>query len=332
MLADMGAEVVRVERPGVKSPETGPALRGRKTLELDLKNAACVSQVRDLARRADVVLEGFRPGVMERLGLGPAVLLSDNPKLVYGRMTGWGQDGPLAQQAGHDINYIAVAGALDAIGSHGGPPAVPLNLVGDYGGGALFLVAGVLAALFEARRSGLGQVVDCAICDGVVSMLSLMHHLQDSGEWLPARGSNIIDGGAHFYGVYECADGKYLSVGAMEPQFYKQFCKLAGLDSEEFEPQLDRKNWPQLRSRVRAALLEQARDEWMMVFANTEACVHPVLSLAESRLNPHLTARNTFVKLDGAIQPAPAPRFSRTPSHARSAEFTDAQSQLVRWS
>ncbi len=314
LLSDMGADVVRFDRPGGQRRAKDIISRGRLSFELDLKQSADLDCAVALAGRADVLLEGFRPGVMERLGLGPEKLLNDNPKLVYGRMTGWGQNGPLAAAAGHDINYIALTGALNAIGPADGAPVPPLNLLGDYGGGSLFLVMGVLAAVLEARQSGRGQVVDCAICDGMVSMLSLFHTLTALGQWSSQRGANPFDGGAHFYTTYECADGKYIAVGAGEPQFYAAFRKLAGLTDPEFDKQRDRTAWPSLKRKAQDVFKTKTRDEWIAIFDENDACVAPVLSFSEAMQHPHLQARRTIVEIDGLQQSAPAPRFSRTPS------------------
>jgi alpha-methylacyl-CoA racemase len=314
LLSDMGADVVRLDRPGGQRRAKDIISRGRLSFELDLKQPEDLDSAVALARRADVLLEGLRPGVMERLGLGPEKLLAENPKLVYGRMTGWGQDGPLAAAAGHDINYIALTGALNAIGPAEGPPVPPLNLVGDYGGGSLFLVMGVLAAVLEARQSGRGQVVDCAICDGVVSMLSLFHTLTALGQWSPQRGANPFDGGAHFYSTYECADGKYIAVGAGEAKFYATFRELAGLTDREFDKQRDRAAWPSLKRKAQAVFRTKTRDEWIAIFEGHDACVVPVLSFSEAMQHPHLQERGSVVEIDGVQQAAPAPRFSRTPS------------------
>lgn len=331
MLADMGAEVVRIERDRAPIAEQGATVRGRQLLKLDLKNPSHRDEAFALARHCDILIEGFRPGVMERLGLGPEALLVENPSLIYGRMTGWGQSGPLASMAGHDINYIAIAGALHAIGPRNGPPVVPLNLVGDYGGGALYLVAGLLAAFIEAQRSGLGQVVDAAICDGTVSLMSLFHTLHARGVWTAQRGCNALDGGAPFYRTYECLDGEFLAVGAIEPQFYALLCSLAGWTDKTFDDPSDRSRWPEMADKTEAIMRTRTRGEWMHIFAGTDACVAPVLSLEESRRDPHLVERECFVVVDGENQPAPAPRFSRTPSMARSSTNEAAGHVLTRW-
>ncbi len=312
MLSDLGADVVRLSRPAGRERKHDATTRGRTSFEMDLKAPQNIDAVLSLARRADVLIEGFRPGVMERLGLGPAPLLAHNPKLVYARMTGWGQTGPLAHSGGHDINYISLTGALDAIGDKRGP-VIPLNLVGDYGGGALYLVTGVLAGIIEAKTTGRGQVVDCAICDGTASLMSLFYTLLANNQVAP-RGENHLDGGAHFYAAYECADGKFISVGAGEPKFYAAFREGFGLTDAAFDEQRNHHRWPELKARTAAVVRTRTRDEWMNVFAGTDACVTPVLSMAEAPSHPHLRARETFVNVDGAPQPAPAPRFSATPS------------------
>lgn len=318
MLADMGAQVVRIERSGAPIMERGPTTRGRIVQDLDLKDPSHCDLVKAMAGRCDVLVEGFRPGVMERLGLGPDTLCAANPQLVYARMTGWGQRGPLAARAGHDIDYIAITGALEAVGPADGPPTAPLNLVGDYGGGALYLVAGILAACLEARSSGRGQVVDAAICDGTTSMMSLFHQLRLEGRWHAQREANLLDGGAPFYRSYECRDGRYLAVGALEPQFYAQLRRIAGWSDSIFDEQFNQKRWPAMTERAQAIMRMHTRDEWVRLFADVDACVAPVLSLEESLSHGHLRARECFVELDGLTQPAPAPRFSRTPSQARS--------------
>lgn len=332
MLADMGADVVRIERPGTPIVERGATVRGRDLVQLDIKDDAQRQDAARLAQRCDVLIEGFRPGVMERLGLGPEVLCERNPRLVYARMTGWGQSGPLAATAGHDIDYIAITGALDAIGHAGQRPAVPLNLVGDYGGGALYLVAGILAAYIEAERSGHGQVVDAAICDGTVSLMSLFHSLTGRGQWNPERGRNLLDGAAPFYRTYECRDGRHVAVGAIEPQFYRQLRAVANWDDPLFDAQMDAGQWEAMSHKAEAIMRSRTRDEWVELFQGTDACVAPVLSLPESLAHPHLVARGSFVELDGEIQPAPAPRFARTPGEARPSQAVpDAATLIQRW-
>lgn len=315
-LADMGAEVVRIERPGGSGFFPGQEHldilnRGKKSLALDLKDPGAVATVLDMVAKADVLIEGYRPGVTERLGLGPEACHERNPKLVYGRMTGWGQDGPLAQSAGHDIGYIALTGALHAIGTSDGPPQIPLNLVGDFGGGANYLVMGVLAALRHADRTGEGQVVDAAIVDGAAHLLASTHMMIATGAWSDDRGVNMLDGGWPCYSVYECADAKYVAVGALEPQFYAELLRILdiGLDPND---QHDRSAWPEVRQAFSEAFARRTRDEWAMVFEGTDACVAPVLSLHEAAQHPHMAARQSVVTHGGILQAAPAPRFSRT--------------------
>jgi alpha-methylacyl-CoA racemase len=322
MLADMGATVLRVDRPGRRNPGNplppdGDLLnRGRQSVAVDLKDAEGAEVVLRLTERADVLFEGFRPGVAERLGIGPDACLARNPRLVYGRMTGWGQDGPLAARAGHDINYIAVGGALHPIGAADGVPVPPLNVVGDFGGGGLLLAFGIVSALLEVTRSGQGQVVDAAIVDGTAAMMTLFHAMRAQGLWSERRASNLLDGGAHFYGVYECADGGYLSVGSIEPEFYRQL--LAGLDLSNDEDLLANRDdpaaWPRLRARLAGVFRQRTRDAWCTVFDGTDACVAPVLTLDEAPGYRHNVARDAYVSVDGLVQPAPAPRFSRTPA------------------
>ena len=319
LLADMGADVVRIERPEARVRAHDVTLRGRRVVRLDLKRPADVAQALALLDRAEGTIEGFRPGVMERLGLGPAAVLARNPRLVYGRMTGWGQDGPLAARAGHDITYIAIAGALGAIGPAGGGPVPPLNLVGDYGGGALYLAMGMLAALLAARATGRGQVVDCAISDCVANMLAMFHGMRAAGTWQDRRGVNMLDGWAHFYATYECADGRHIAVGAIEPQFYAELRRIAGLDDPAFDRQRDPAAWPDLKARMAAVFRTRSRDEWCALFEGSDACVTPVLGLGEAVAHPHNVARGAFVARDGTVQPAAAPRFSGTATRAGAA-------------
>jgi alpha-methylacyl-CoA racemase len=330
MLADMGAEVVTLDRVGTKKNLKSVAGRGRKVVELDLKDKAAIAQVLDLLGHADALIEGFRPGVMERLGLGPDVVQARNPRLVYGRMTGWGQQGPLAQAAGHDINYISVTGALAAIGT-AETPVPPLNLVGDFGGGALYLVVGVLAALLEAKTSGKGQVVDAAMCDGAASLMSMFFDMTAAGRWTEARASNFLDGGAHFYGVYECACKSFISIGSIEPQFYALLRDLAGLSHTDFDAQMDREAWPALKQRLVDVFKTKTRDEWCKIMEGTDICFAPVLTMKEAPEHPHMAARKTFVTRHGVTQPAPAPRFSRTPSAIRDAAMADIASLTREW-
>jgi alpha-methylacyl-CoA racemase len=318
MLADRGADVVRIERPGAASV-TGAAgkfevtARSRRVLALDLKNPAASSAVLALVDQADVLIEGFRPGVMERLGLGPEVCMGRRPSLVYGRMTGWGQTGPLAQAAGHDINYIALTGALHAIGTPSGPPVPPLNYVGDFGGGAMMLAFGILCALHHARISGAGQVVDAAMTDGAALLSAMMYGMHAAGSWSNRRGENMLDGGAHFYGCYACADGKHVSIGSIEPQFYAQLLQRTGITDPEFSAQLEAANWPRLKARLAEVFLTRTRDEWCALMEGSDVCFAPVLDWDEAPQHPHNLARQSFVTVDGVVQPAPAPRFSITP-------------------
>jgi alpha-methylacyl-CoA racemase len=330
MLADMGAEVVTLDRVGAKRNMNSVAGRGRRVVEIDLKAQTAVAQVLDLLEGADALIEGFRPGVMERLGLGPDVVLARNPRLVYGRMTGWGQEGPLSQAAGHDINYISITGALAAIGGKD-RPVPPLNLVGDFGGGALYLVVGVLAALLEARKSGKGQVVDAAMCDGAASLMSMFFDLAASGRWTAERESNMLDGGAHFYGVYECSCGRFISIGSIEPQFYALLRERAGLSDTAFDGQMDRKSWPALKQNLAAIFKSKNRDEWCAIMEGTDICFAPVLTMTEAPQHPHMAAREVFITRHGVPQPAPAPRFSRTPSAARDAEKADIAQLTSEW-
>src|SRR5436190_5228351 len=330
MVADMGAEVVTLDRVGAKKNLKSVAGRGRKVIELDLKDKAAVAGVLDLLANADALIEGFRPGVMERLGLGPDVVMARNPRLVFGRMTGWGQEGPLAQAAGHDINYISVTGALAAIGTKD-KPVPPLNLVGDFGGGALYVVVGVLAALLEAKKSGKGQVVDAAMCDGAASLMSMFFDMAAAGRWTEARESNFLDGGAHFYGVFECACGNFISIGSIEPQFYALLRQHAGLSGAEFDAQMDRKAWPSLRQKLVEVFKTKTREQWCKIMEGTDVCFAPVLTMSEAPEYPHMAARKIFVSRHGVTQPAPAPRFSRTPSAIREAVTADIASLTSEW-
>lgn len=321
LLADLGADVVRVDRPGGAGLGIDPAYditnRNKRSVLVDLKSPDGVAQVLDLVERADVLVEGYRPGVAERLGVGPEECLARNPRLVYGRMTGWGQQGPLADTAGHDIGYIAITGALGMIGPPDGPPAIPANLVGDYAGGSLYLVIGVLAALQHARtEDGRGQVVDAAIVDGTAHLTAMIHGMLAAGGWHDRRGSNLLDGGAPFYGAYETADGGHMAVGALEKRFYAEFIRLLGL-AQEVPDRDDLAAWGELRTAIADRFKTRTREEWTAVFQESDACVAPVLSLREAPQHPHLAARGTFVEHSGITQPAPAPRFSRTPGTVR---------------
>lgn len=321
MLADMGAEVIRIDRkpvPGSGNPfpmlgtKYDVMARGRRSLALDLKQSQAKTVLLELVDKADILLEGFRPGVMERLGLGPDVCLQRNAGLVYGRITGWGQDGPLAQAAGHDLNYIALSGMLNAMGRADSPPAPPLNLVGDFGGGAMMLAFGVLCAAFEARNSGKGQVVDAAMVDGSALLGAMIYGFRAFGAWSDQRAANMLDGGAHFYDCYVCADGKYISVGAIEPQFYTLLLRRAEITDPAFAAQMDCKAWPDLKAKLTALFKKKTRQEWCSLMEGTDICFAPVLDMAEAPDHPHNQARGNFTVIEGVIQPAPAPRFSRT--------------------
>src|SRR5580704_1666192 len=302
LLADMGAEVVTLDRVGARKNLKSVAGRGRKVVELDLKDKGAIAQVLDLLASADALIEGFRPGVMERLGLGPDAVLARNPRLVYGRMTGWGQEGPLAQAAGHDINYISVTGALSAIGPRE-RPVPPLNLVGDFGGGALYLVVGVLAAMLEAQKSGKGQVVDAAMCDGAASLMSMFFDMTAMGRWTEGREQNFLDGGAHFYGVYECSCGHFVSIGSIEPQFYALLRQHAGLADADFDAQMDRKAWPALREKLTEIFKSKTREDWCNLMEGTDVCFAPILTMTEAPGHPHMAAREIFVTRQGGTQP-----------------------------
>ncbi|HXV00040.1 MAG TPA: CaiB/BaiF CoA-transferase family protein [Caulobacteraceae bacterium] len=313
LLSDLGADVVRIDRKGGgRGAPTDVTARGRRSVALDLKSPAAVEACLKLMERADAAFEGFRPGVMERLGLGPDVALARNPKLVYGRMTGWGQTGPLAKAAGHDMNYIAISGALGAIGT-ADKPIPPLNLVGDFGGGALYLAFGLLAGVVHARASGEGQVIDCAMTDGAASLMAMFYGMKAAGVWGGGRRNNILDGGAHFYDTYRCGDGEWIAIGSIEPQFYALLLEKTGIDDPDFKSQMDRKAWPRLRERLAAVIERKTRDEWCEIMDNTDVCFAPVLSLDEAPKHRHNLARQTFVEVAGVTQPAPAPRFSATP-------------------
>ncbi|MEU0618598.1 CaiB/BaiF CoA-transferase family protein [Streptomyces albogriseolus] len=320
LLADLGADVVRVDRPGGPGLGIDPARdvtnRNKRSVVVDLKTPDGAARVLDLAERADILIEGYRPGVAERLGVGPEECRARNPRLVYGRMTGWGQDGPLADRAGHDIGYIAVTGALGMTGEPGRPPVAPANLLGDYAGGSLYLVVGVLAALHHARATGTGQVVDAAIVDGTAHLTSMIHGMLAAGVWQDRRGANLLDGGCPYYGTYATADGGHMAVGALEPRFYAEFLRLLDL-TDLAGAHADVTRWPELRTRVAERFASRTRDAWTAVFEGTDACVAPVLSLREAPHHPHLAARSTFTDHAGITQPAPAPRFSATPATVR---------------
>ncbi|MGF7159291.1 alpha-methylacyl-CoA racemase [Rhodoligotrophos appendicifer] len=335
LLADLGADIIRIDRPGATPPAApDPVMRGRPTLSLDLKTPAGRDALLDLVGDADALIEGFRPGVMERLGLGPDLCLARNPRLIFARMTGWGQTGPLAHTAGHDINYIALAGVLGRIGRPGERPVPPLNLVGDYGGGALYLAFGIMCALWEARGSGRGQVLDVAMVDGAASLMAKQFGLHAAGQ-LGDRGTNLLDGGAYFYDTYECADGRYVAVGAIEPQFHAALLQVLDIPADTLPPQWDQKRWPEARTILARRILARTRDEWASLAEGTDACLTPVLDLAEAAAHPHARARQAFSCVAGSPQPSPAPRFSRTPGEvsatARPAS-TEIETVKARWS
>ena len=319
MLADHGAEVIRIDRAsgsrGGSQPVTSKDVlaRGRKSIAIDLKSAEGVALARKIAASADGIIEGFRPGVMERLGLGPEELLKDNPKLVYGRMTGWGQTGPYAPYAGHDINYIALAGALAHFGRAGGKPTPPINMVGDFGGGGMMLAFGMVSALLNVARGGEGQVIDAAMTDGTAVLMSMMHGMKAMGVWSEDLGVNMLDTGAHFYDTYETADGKFVSIGSIEPQFYAELRRIAGLaEDKDFDAQHDRAQWGSLKDKLTALFKSKTRKEWDALMEHTDVCYAPVLTMSEAVVHPHNMARGTFVEVGGAMQPAPAPRYSGT--------------------
>jgi alpha-methylacyl-CoA racemase len=332
LFADMGADVIRIDRKGGRAPSQMEIyLRGRKSVAFDLKKPEAVEAALKLIEGADALIEGFRPGVMERLGLGPDVCLKRNPKLVYGRMTGWGQTGPLANAAGHDINYIALTGALHAMGNNGQKPVPPLNLVGDFGGGAMYLAFGIACGIIEAKRSGKGQVVDAAMTDGAASLMTMFYGMSASGMWQDQRGANLLDSGAHFYDTYETKDGKFVAIGSIEPQFYKELMEKTGITDPAFTAQMDRSAWPALKEKLAAVLKTKTRDEWDAIMLGSDVCYAPVLSLSEAPKHPHNAARETFVEIGGVTQPAPAPRFSRTAPEARPVSPVDNAGALSGW-
>jgi alpha-methylacyl-CoA racemase len=318
LLADLGADVVRVDRPGGGGMQLVPWAddllnRGKRSITVDLADPHGADTVLSLVEHADILFEGFRPGVAERLGIGPEPCMLRRPQLIYGRMTGWGQEGPLAHSAGHDITYLAPTGALHAIGQAGGPPQIPLNLVGDFAGGSMYLLIGMLAALDDARRSGRGQVVDAAIVDGAAHLMTMIYSCFAAGIWSDERGTNLGDGGAPFYGVYQTSDAEFMAVGALEPEFYAEFLRLLQL-SPDPAAQFDRSAWPQLQARIGTAFAARPQKEWVAIFDGSDACVAPVLGMGDAPNHPHLAARGTFIAENGITQPAPAPRFSRTPA------------------
>lgn len=327
MLADHGAEVIRIERPGARLDAKDPLLRSRRMMALDLKSPDGVAAVLDVAKTAHGLIEGFRPGVLERLGLSPEALHAANPALVIGRMTGWGQFGPYAQSAGHDINYIALAGALHAYGRAGDKPTPPINMVGDFGGGGMMLAFGMVSALLHAQKTGEGQTIDCAMTDGAATLMSMIWGLSANGIWADERGVNLLDTGAHMYDTYETSDGKFISIGSLEPQFYAELRLRAGLnDDPDFDAQMNSRKWPALKAKLTTLFKQKTRDEWCSLMEMTDVCFAPVLSMAEAPAHPHNAARQTFIEVDGVMQPAPAPRYSRTktdtPTMAKSWDAT----------
>lgn len=333
VLSDMGAQVVRIDRD--KGAPVNQAMhvdgRGRSAIAANLKDNRSIAACLAICDRADIVIEGYRPGVMERLGLGPHVMLARNPRLVYGRMTGWGQQGPYAQRAGHDINYIAITGALAGIGTQD-RPVPPLNLVGDYGGGAMMLAVGLLAGVLSARNTGQGQVVDASISDGTCYLTSILYKLRAMGQWREQRAANLLDGGAPFYDTYRCADGKFVAIGAIEPQFYALLLEKTGLLDTLTQPQMDRASWPQMKAVLERTFASKTREEWVAIMGDADTCFAPVLDAAEAALDPHNIARETFIEIGGVQQPAPAPRFSRTPSAVQaSSQGEGSRSTLVDW-
>jgi len=323
MLADMGAEVISVARRTNNDPRPGAVSeRGKKSIALNLKDPDAIECVLKLCETADVLIEGFRPGVTERLGIGPDACSARNPKLVYGRMTGWGQTGPLAKVAGHDLNYIALSGALHAMGRAGERPVPPLNLVGDFGGGGMMLAFGIMCAIFEAQRSGKGQVIDTSMVDGAAALMHMMYAWMAQGQWQDKRASNMLDGAAHFYDTYETKDGKFVSIGSIEPQFYTMLLEQTGVDKNEFAPQLDAAQWPKLKGKLIAVFKTKTRDEWCAIMEGTDVCFAPVLSMLEAPAHAHNKDRGTFLNIDGVLQPAPAPRFDRTAPEVAHAPHT----------
>jgi alpha-methylacyl-CoA racemase len=333
LLSDMGAQVIRIDRKGGRAPGKNEiTYRGRPAVALDMKKPQAVEAALKLIDKADALIEGFRPGVMERLGVGPDVCLRRNPKLVYGRMTGWGQTGPLANAAGHDINYIALTGALHAIGNAGQKPVPPLNLVGDFGGGALYLAFGIVCGILEAQKSGKGQVVDAAMTDGAASLMTMFYGMMASKFWRDQRGVNLLDTGAYFYDTYETKDGKWVAIGSLEPQFYKELLEKTGISDPEFAHHMDPSTWPARKEKVAAVFKTKTRDEWDAIMLGSDVCYAPVLSLREAPNHPHNAARQTFVEIDGVTQPAPAPRFSRTePQVQGPPQPANSEAALAAW-
>ncbi len=333
LLADMGADVLIIDKANDPYIMPGDVLRrGKRSIEVDMKSELGASTARSLIEKADVLIEGFRPGVMERLGIGPEVFEHTNPKLIFGRMTGWGQTGPLSQAAGHDINYIALTGALNAIGRNDSPPVPPLNLVGDYGGGTMFLIMGVLAALHESRISGKGQVVDTAITEGTANLMSIFYTLSNIGAWSPRRASNLLDSAAHFYDSYQTSDDKYITLGAIEPHFYALMIEKMGLNETDFAKQNDPRKWPELKSKIASIVRTKTQQQWCDLLEGSDACFAPVLDYSEAPDHPHMQARNAYVTVNGLTQPAPAPKFSRTKSEIVDKPETDINSVISEWS
>jgi alpha-methylacyl-CoA racemase len=333
VLADLGADVVRLVRPGTVVRTEDVTTRSRTAVPVDLRSDAGRSAALALVAQADLLVEGYRPGVMERLGLGPETLLALRPGLVYGRMTGWGQSGPLAQAAGHDINYIAISGVLNGIGTSDRPPVVPMNLVGDFGGGGMLLAVGLLAALHEASRSGQGQVVDAAMSDGAALLSAFIHGLRAEGQWSGPRGTNLLDGGAHFYGTFVCADGLYIALGAIEPAFYQLLLARCGLDAQDFGDAMNAARWPALKARLATLFRSQPREHWCRLLEGTDACFAPVLDWDDAVAHPHNEARATFTRVGGVLQPSPAPRFSRSGERAPQAPQAGTVDEVLsRWS
>ena len=328
MLSDMGADIIRVERKGglsLSESKYDLLTRNRKSISINLRKPEGVHTLLKMLEQVDALQEGFRPGVMEKLGIGPDVCLERNPRLVYGRMTGWGQEGPLARAAGHDINYIALSGALHTIGRKGQKPVPPLNLVGDFGGGGMLLAFGMVCALYEARKSGLGQVVDAAMTDGSATLMAMIYGLKAAGLWMDKQGTNLLDTGEHFYDTYETADNKFVAIGAIEPQFYERLLKLAEIDDPDFQNQLDFSQWPQLKDKLSIVFKTKTREAWCVIMEGSDVCFAPVLSMSEAPEHPHNKQRKTFIENDGVLQPAPAPRFSRTEPEIKSPPPTPGQ-------
>ena len=316
MLSDMGADILRIDFKGrprsLLEAKYDVLYRNRRSISINLKNPEGVKAVLRLIEQSEALIEGFRPGVMERLGLGPEICFKRNPRLVFGRMTGWGQQGPLSQAAGHDINYIALSGTLHAIGRPGEKPVPPINLLGDFGGGGMLLAFGIMCAVYEVRKSGKGQVVDAAMIDGAAALMAAFYGMRAAGEWSDQHGTNLLDGGAHFYDTYETADGKWVSIGSLEPQFYDLLLKHTGIDDPKFQPQADKEKWPELKEKIAEVFKSKTRDEWCKIMEGTDVCFAPVLSFEEAVNHPHNIARNSFVAVENVMQPAPTPRFSRT--------------------